>query len=275
MILNNNQTGLISPFFENLKKCYLCQMGIIKRIIAPIWKTWFFVAFVCIFLVLYPFFYVTIKTQKLNTAFELKKIWSRCISILSGVYPKLIYKSKSKTLPYPAVFVANHSSYLDIILSTFYIKHIVIYMAKFELLKVPLFKTFFKGMDIAVKRTSRVDAHKAFLLAGEQIEKGRSMFIFPEGTIPKHNKLLPFKNGAFKLAVDKQVPIIPIVYLNNKSLLENGGFFKSNGCFGIAKIVILEPIETKGLTDNDIEGLKQQVFNLIENTLKENNGTKN
>ena len=247
-------------------------MKLLKRIFAPIWKTWFFLVFVVSFIILYPFFLVTIKTQNLKTAFVFKRIWSCCIAYGSGIFPKLIYKSKSKKMPQPCVFVGNHTSYLDIVLSTFYIDHLAIYMGKAELLKAPLFRTFFKGMDIAVKRTSRMDAHKAFTLAGNEIDKGRSMVIFPEGTIPKHNKMIPFKNGAFKLAIDKQVPIVAVVNLNNNQLLEHGGYFKTNGRPGIAKSVILEPISTKGLTENDVEALKEKVYNLIHNTLIEYNG---
>ncbi len=175
-------------------------------------------------------------------------------------------------MPQPSVFVGNHTSYLDIVLSTFYIDHLAIYMGKAELLKAPLFRTFFKGMDIAVKRTSKMAAHKAFTLAGDEIDKGRSMVIFPEGTIPKNKKMIPFKNGAFKLAIDKQVPIVAVVNLNNIQLLENGGYFKTNGRPGIAKTVILEPIITKGLTENDVDALKEKVYNLIQNTLIEYNG---
>jgi len=175
-------------------------------------------------------------------------------------------------MPQPCVFVANHTSYLDIILSTFYIDHLAIYMGKAELLKAPLFKTFFKGMNIPVKRTNKIDAHKALEAAANEIDKGRSMVIFPEGTIPKSDKLLPFKNGAFKLAIEKQVPIVPIVNINNNKLLQNGGFFKSNGRPGIAKIIILEPIKTKGLTDHDLDELKRKTQHLIENTLIEYNG---
>jgi 1-acyl-sn-glycerol-3-phosphate acyltransferase len=212
------------------------------------------------FLVLYPFFFIAIKTNKLEVAFFLKRIWSFCIAFGSGILPKVVYESKSKKMPQPCVFVPNHTSYLDIVLSTFYIDHLAIYMGKSE------------GMDIPVKRTSRIDAHKAFTAAGNEIDKGRSMVIFPEGTISKQPKLMPFKNGAFKLAIDKQVPIVPIVNLNHKQLLENGGYFKSNGCCGIAKTIVLEPIQTKGLTDQDADTLKETVFNLIQNTLIKYNG---
>jgi 1-acyl-sn-glycerol-3-phosphate acyltransferase len=260
-----------------LKDIFLIFMPLklIKRIFAPIWKTWFFTVFVISFVLLYPFFYITIKTQHLNTTFKIKRIWSACIAYGSFVFPKLIYKSKSKKMPQPCVFVGNHTSYLDIVLSTFYIDHLALYMGKAELLKAPLFKTFFKGMDITVNRKSIKDSHRAFIKAGEEIDKGRSMVIYPEGTISTYGKLRPFKNGPFKLAIEKQVPIVPVVNLNNWELLQNGGYFKSNGCFGVAKTVILEPIETKGMTEENLVDLRERVFKLINDTLHEYNGTKN
>ncbi len=250
-------------------------MVIIKFILATVWKTWFFLVFSSSFILLYPFFYFTIKFQKLETAFKVKRVWTRCIAYGSGVIPILIYKSKSKKMPQPCVFVGNHTSYLDIILSTLYIDHLALYMAKAELIKVPLFKIFFQGMDITVNRKSRMDSHRAFIRAGQEIDKGRSMIIYPEGTISEAGKLKPFKNGPFKLAIDKQVPIVPIVNLNNWQLLQNGGYFKSNGRPGLAKTVILEPIDTKGLTDNNVNELREKVYTLINDTLNNYYGTKN
>ncbi len=250
-------------------------LKIIKRIFAPIWKTWFFIVFSISFLILYPFFYYTIKKQKLETTFKIKRIWSYCIAYGSFVFPKLIYKTKTKKMPRPCVFVANHTSYLDIVLSTMYIDHLALYMAKVELEKAPLFGIFFRGMDISVNRKSKIDAPKALIKAGEAIDKGRSMVIYPEGTISTYGKLKPFKNGPFKLAIDKQVPIVPVVNLNNWELLQNGGYFKSNGRFGIAKTVVLEPIETTGMTDENLVDLRERVFKLINDTLHEYNGTKN
>lgn len=212
--------------------------------------------------------------QKLDAAFKLKRVWSYCIAIGSGIYPVLIYKGKSKKMPQPCIFTGNHTSYLDIVLSTFYIDHLALYMAKAELLRAPLFKIFFNGMDIPVNRKSRGDSHKALVKAGHQIDKGRSMVIYPEGTISEAGKLRPFKNGAFKLAIEKQVPIVPIVNLNNWELLQNGGFLKSNGRPGIARMVVLEPIETKGMTEENLVDLRDKVHQLINDTLHEYHGTK-
>ncbi len=250
-------------------------MKILKLIFAPIWKTWFFIVFATTFLILYQFFFITIKTKNFDAAFKLKRVWSYCIAFFSGIIPHLIYKTNSKKLPRPCVIVGNHTSYLDIVLSTFYIDHLAIYLAKAELMKAPLFKLFFEGMDIPVDRKSRANAHKSIIKSAESIDKGQSMVIYPEGTISENGVLKPFKNGAFKLAIEKQVPIVPIVHLNNWKLLQNGGYFKSNGRPGISKIVILEPIETKGLSEENLVDLRDRVHKLINDTLHEYNGTKN
>ena len=251
-------------------------MEIIRLIFAPIWKIWFFIVFTTFFLILYPFFWYTITYQKLDMAYKLKRIWCYFIAYGSGVFPNIMYKSDSKKMPEPCVFVANHTSYLDIVLSPFYIDHLALYLGKAELLKTPLFNIFFKQMDIPVNRSSRVDAVKSLRKMHEEVAKGRSMVVFPEGTIPTDTtKTLPFKNGAFKLAIDNQVPIVPVVYLNNWKLMQNGGFFKSNGRPGIPDVIVFEPIETKGMTEANIEELKARVHKLTNDTLNDYYGSKN
>ncbi len=154
-------------------------------------------------------------------------------------------------------------------------KHTALYMAKVELMKAPLFKIFFKAMDIPVNRKSKMGSHKAFVDAGHKIDQGYSMCIYPEGTISNEGALRPFKNGAFKLAIEKQVPIIPVANLNNWKLLQNGGFFKSYGRPGLAKIVVGEPISTKGMTEENLVDLRNQVHAFIQSELDKYNGTKN
>ena len=122
-------------------------------------------------------------------------------------------------------------------------------------------------MQISVNRDSRSSSHKAYLRACEEIEAGHSIFIFPEGTISSFGTLKPFKNGPFKLAIEKQVPILPITYLNNWKLLQNGGLFKSTGRPGISKAIIHKPINTQGMSEENIVNLRHQVYELINNTL--------
>jgi 1-acyl-sn-glycerol-3-phosphate acyltransferase len=96
--------------------------------------------------------------------------------------------------------------------------------------------------------------------------------LYPEGTISVNGQLKPFKNGAFKLAIEKQVPIVPAVNLNNWKFLQNGGFFKSNGSPGIPKVVVGEVIETKGMKEEDVEDLKKKVFKFVKEELDKYHG---
>ena len=98
-----------------------------------------------------------------------------------------------------------------------------------------------------------------------------AVFLFPEGTISSNGDLRGFKNGAFKLAIDKQVPVVPVTFLNNWKLLQNGGFFKTFGKPGISRIVVHEPILTTGMTENDLLSLKAKVHEVISSELKNYN----
>ncbi len=143
-------------------------------------------------------------------------------------------------------------------------------MAKFELNKAPLFNVFFKDMQISVKRASRMDSHRAYMRAMEELDLGHSVFLFPEGTIPDAEEIKSFKNGPFKLAIEKQIPILPITFTKNRRLLENGGFFKSAGRPGVTRAIIHPIISTKGMDEKNIVALRERVFNLIHSTYLQN-----
>jgi 1-acyl-sn-glycerol-3-phosphate acyltransferase len=223
---------------------------------------------------LYPFFVITIYSGNIRAAYGLKKVWAFTICLLSGIIPVIRYTKKFEW-PKKCIVVSNHTSYLDIVLSVFYMKHTTLYMAKSELMKAPLFKIFFKAMDIPVDRKSKMGSHRAFIQAGQKLDNGYSMMIYPEGTISSEGKMKPFKNGAFRLAVEKQVPVIPVANLNNWKLLQNGGFFKSFGRPGLAKIVVGDPINTVGMTEENLVNLQQEVRSFIQTELDKYNGSEN
>jgi 1-acyl-sn-glycerol-3-phosphate acyltransferase len=108
---------------------------------------------------------------------------------------------------------------------------------------------------------------RAFEKAAEWIDKGYCVIIYPEGTISPQGKLKPFKNGAFRLAIQKKIPIVPAVNLNNWHLLENGGFFKSNGFPGIAHIVVGKPIDTSCYSEKNLVDLQKEIRTFIEQQL--------
>ncbi len=240
-----------------------------RTIVIAIWKSWFILVFSTLFIMLFPVFLILLKAKQYKAVYFLKWIWVFFICLFSGLLPRIHYPQGKFNFPSPSIIVANHTSYLDILFSIFYIQKPVIYMGKAELLKVPLFNIFFKYMDIPVRRQNPRDAVRAFEKAGEWIDKGYCVIIFPEGTISPKGVLNPFKNGAFKLAIEKKVPIVPAVNLNNWHLLENGGFFKSNGFPGIAHIVVGKPIDTTPCSERNLVDLQQQVKAFIEKHLKE------
>lgn len=142
-------------------------------------------------------------------------------------------------------------------------------MPKNELEKVPLFNILIRKLNIPVDRKSKVDSYRAFTIAGNYLSKGISIFLFPEGTISKAApQMRPFKNGAFKLAIEKQVPVVPITFKNNWKLLQTGNPLFANGRPGIARAVLHAPIETKGMTLEDVAALNERVQSIIEKELQ-------
>jgi 1-acyl-sn-glycerol-3-phosphate acyltransferase len=101
----------------------------------------------------------------------------------------------------------------------------------------------------------------------DKIRKGESVFLYPEGTIEAKGNLRPFKNGAFKMAIELQVPIVPVTFRNNWKLLQNGGFFKSHGRPGIAYVTVHKPISTEGLSEEDLVHLRHNVREIIAREL--------
>lgn len=246
-------------------------MKIFQAVTRTLWKCWFLVCFAVPFLLLYPFFYFGLITKRFDFVYKLKRVWSYAISYGTLLFPEIKYQTKKKPLPQPCIVVSNHTSYLDIVFSTFFIDHTAVYMGKYELLQIPLFKSFFKYLDIPVNRKSIKDSHKAFSDAGLKLDEGLSQVIYPEGTISENGKLRPFKNGAFKLAIEKQVPIVPVINLNNWIYLQNGGFFKSNGRPGFPVILVGDPIITKGMDEKNIQELKEKVHTFIAQELEKFN----
>ena len=125
-------------------------------------------------------------------------------------------------------------------------------------------------MNILVDRQSIIGSHRAFKRAADDIDKGISIAIFPEATIPECSpQMSRFKNGAFKLAIEKQIPIVPVVFLDNWRLLPDTSGKWCKGGPGTSRVIVHEPVSTEGLTENDLNQLKSDVFEIIQKTLKE------
>lgn len=121
------------------------------------------------------------------------------------------------------LFVANHRSYFDIVLTYMRMPNLTGYIAKKEMLKWPLLRVWMKYLHcLFLDRDNVKEGLKTILTAIEKVKQGISIFIFPEGTRNKENDtFLPFHDGSFKIAEKSGVPVIPIAIVNSASILED------------------------------------------------------
>lgn len=240
---------------------FLHWAGLIPR---ALWKLFFILNFVAGLVLLFPFYALLLrKKSRYDGAFALMRFHSRWIVHVPGVFTAIKREIPSDQLPDACVYVANHSSYLDIVLSYVVIPKYFVYMGKAEIDKAPLLRIFFRDMNLYVDRKTRSGSYAAFVEAGKKLESGQSVFIYPEGTIESRGQLKNFKNGAFRMAIEHQVPVVPVTFKNNWKLLQNGGFFKAHGRPGIARITIHKPIPTKGMAEEDLVSLRHTVREII------------
>ena len=236
-----------------------------------VWKVWFLIYMLTSTIFFYPIVFFTIVILK-NYPITFKtiyKLWAWSICIAIGIIPRIIHK---KRLPKDSnyVIISNHSSQLDIVVPYTRIRRYFAFLAKEELKKAPLFKTNFRGMNVTVNRSDMVSGSGALKECAQKLKEGADLLIFPEGTRSKKApKMKPFKAGPFKLAIENQVPIVPIVFLDNYKRLEGGNLWFGKCGPGQSRMVVLDPISTKGLNNMDIPDLMKESFYRINACLEE------
>ena len=208
--------------------------------------------------------------NKYRNALILKQVWSKfiCVFVLIKVQ---VDNADGFPKDAPYIVCANHASYLDILLMFLILPDDFSFLGKAEVLKWPIINVFFlKGVDIPVYRGSVKRAKECLDLADMALKEGRSIAIFPEGGMDINNhKLRRFKNGAFKLAIDNQVPIVPIAFLNNWRLFSDHVDLLGSGSPGVAKIKIHKAIGPGSKSYEDLVSLREKTYNIIETALEE------
>lgn len=240
-----------------------------KDVLKALFAIYFAISTFIGFIVLYPFFALFLSNKKWYGAGHItRKVWGWWLFITGGLVVKQV-EEKPVNWDRPYVVTSNHTSYLDIPTLAVKLPMFINFMAKIELANIPVFGIFFRTIDIAVDRKNVRHSVWAFQQAKEQIlNDRRSIVIFPEGTIPNSvPKMGRFKEGAFRLAIETQTPVLPVTIVGNWIALPDKGKIR----FRPARILqyVHAPIETTGLTLDDVDALKQKVFNIIESKLAE------
>ncbi|MFN5704705.1 MAG: lysophospholipid acyltransferase family protein [bacterium] len=239
-----------------------------KLILQKIHFFWYMFMVALTFYIMYPlFYYNTRKASRYHRVAKLRKIWCDWGFIL-GFYSYKVEYEADVDYNKPMIIVANHTSYLDTPLICTVIAGNYHFMGKVELLKNPVLRLFFQTIDVPVDRSNRIASYRALKRVEENIKSGLSLILYPEGTMSKNPPVMgDFKAGAFKLAVDTKVPILPISFLNNYKLMKGSGL-KFGSKPGIMRVFVHKPIETKDLsTAEDLENLSKKIFETLNSKL--------
>lgn len=243
-------------------------MKFLKYPLTLLYRIWFYILVLVPIIVLFPFILATILSEKTYPLFfKIARIWSKVILIGMGFNysiqgDEVFEDGKSYML------VANHTSMTDIMLMLIAVKnHPFVFVGKKELAKIPIFGFIYKRVCILVDRSSSKSRYAVFERAQKRIHQGLSICIFPEGGVPEEHIVLDeFKDGAFRIALEHGLPIVPMVFFDNKKRFSYTFF---SGSPGKMRAKIYPIIETKGKTLEDKNALKQQVREIILQPLLE------
>jgi len=243
-------------------------MAIIKYPFWVLYRIWFYILVAIPIIVMFPLLIISIsREQWYPYFFKLARIWSKFILIGMGFW----YKIERAEIPDPNksyMFVANHTSMADIMLMLVTVKNPFVFVGKQELAKIPLFGFFYKRTCILVDRNSAKSRQAVFLRAQKRLKQGSSICIFPEGGVPEEHILLDtFKDGAFRLAINHHIPVVPITFYDNKKRFSYTFF---SGSPGKMRAKIHRFLPTEGLTIEDTKALNKKARTLIWDELSKN-----
>ncbi len=166
----------------------------------------------------------------------------------------------------PHIYVGNHGSYLDAIAVCISVPQSFSALGKIEMAKVPVFGWIYKRIVVMIDRSSKESREQSVLSLKEEINKGQSILLFPEGTMNKTEAILSdFYDGAFRIAIETQAAIQPFVILNNRKLLSRANPLTAHP--GILTTIFLPAVAVTEFGINDVELLKRKVYRMMEEAL--------
>lgn len=234
-----------------------------KKSLLFFYNIWVALVFTTFMLILFPFMVIPISlyTPWAKISFIFVRWWAYIFSKLTFIKYKIYGKEHIKK-GQPYIFTCNHSSYLDSPAIPLTIPGAVRILAKKELVKIPVLGFIIKAVVVVVDRSSNKSRQKSMAILKKILSSGTSIFIFPEGTMNRTDRPLnPFYDGAFRIAIDTQTPIMPMVIINSGKLLPPSGLPIKQGTITVK---VCGPVEVKGLTYEDIPEIKQKVFLMME-----------
>jgi 1-acyl-sn-glycerol-3-phosphate acyltransferase len=230
------------------------------------------ILFVSIMLLIFPFviiasFFGRIKGG--NMIYRLCMLWADLWFPLVFIYFKRIYESPhDKKKPY--IFVSNHISNLDAAIIVKAYRQPIRPLGKAEMSKVPVFGFIYRNAIVTVDRGNAADRLKSVRILKSIINKGISVLVFPEGTFNMTPQpLKDFYDGAFRVAIETQTPVKPVLFLDAYDRLKYHHVFSLKP--GRCRIVYLDEFSVEGLSIKDTTKLKEKIYRIMSEKLREYN----
>jgi len=242
-----------------------------KRLLKPFHLLyWLYAAilFVVIMLIIFPFVIIASFFGRIrggNIIYKLCMLWADIWFFLVAMPVKRIYEAPhDRSRPY--IFVTNHISFLDAAVIVKAYRQPIRPLGKAEMSKVPVFGFIYEKAIVTVDRSSAESRAESVRILGSVISKGISVLVFPEGTFNMTGKpLKDFYDGAFRVAIETQTPIKPVLFLDAYERMNYKSIFSLSP--GRCRIVYMDEVKVGGLTVNDITFLKEKVYRLMEEKL--------
>lgn len=228
------------------------------------------VCFVLLMLMIFPLVMIALLFGKIrggNIIYVICNIWARLWYGLIGVrHEEIFLAPHNPNKQY--IFVANHCSYMDIPPIVRTMKQPVRVLGKAETGKIPIFGWIYNAAVIAVSRENAANRAKSVRALKAAIANGISIFIFPEGTFNTTTEpLKDFYDGAFKIAIETQTPIKPILLLDTHKRLHHSKLLSLTP--GKSRVLYLDEVDVSHYSMSDMNTLKQKVHDLMYNKLLE------
>ncbi len=235
------------------------------KILRAIYTGYGVVVFATLFFLLFPVFLIPMFfPSQFRLIGILNRWWARLLFTFIGIPFRVEYMKK----PDPRkqyIFCSNHFSYLDIP-TLGLAPNNAVFVGKTGIESIPLFGYMYGKLHITVDRSKLKSRYASLKRSLEAIDEGKSLVIFPEGGIItlKDPVMAKFKDGAFRVAIEKQIAIVPVTIPYNWIILPPDQFLLR---WHPLKVVFHEPIDTTGLTLKDTDALKAKLFTIIDDEL--------
>ena len=227
------------------------------------------VVFSVVFLLLFPLLMIPIVfPRSFRLVGIINRWWARLVFVFSFLPYRVEIRGKlHKDKQY--IFCPNHFSYLDIPTMGLNPNN-AIFVGKNEMERIPLFGFMYRKLHITVDRSKLKSRFETMMKTMQALDEGKSLVIYPEGGIisTAPPSLASFKDGAFRAAIEKQIPIVPVTIPHNWIILPDGDFVVN---WGLITVIFHEPIETTGYTLDDIGRVKDIVREVITTELAKQN----